>query len=357
MQYYYRARVGALAVVVGMLCGCAGGTGAARPASRAGAGEPSPVAVAALRERAWAVVEAMAGSKDARLRTNAMEACERAPARASGVLLRGLEDPNPAVRTVAATTAGKLRLGQGSDRLRAMLSDPSAHARASAIFALVRLGEDVDRSPLASALLEDPSLQVRSHAAYLLGELGDASAAPMLRRSLRQVSPRTSRVAFNLFQLQVAEALIKLGDESKLEPVRAALYPAREEDLEATALAVQILGEVRDEGAADQLIYLSAQRDRTGRLMPPEIRLVIGASLAKIGRQQGDFLADEYVAHPDSTVRAQAAYVYGQTGHGENLPKLEAMLGDGAEPVRLSAAAAILRVADRVASASSEPVP
>jgi hypothetical protein len=43
-----------------------------------------------------------------------------------------------------------------------------------------------------------------------------------------------------MMELQISEARVKLGDEEALIDIRAALFPARSEDLEATALAAQI---------------------------------------------------------------------------------------------------------------------
>lgn len=62
-----------------------------------------------------------------------------------------------------------------------------------------------------------------------------------------------------LLQLQLAEAMVKLGEDDQIATIRAALYPSRPEDLEATALAVQIIGQVKDRGSIDELIYLSAK--------------------------------------------------------------------------------------------------
>src|SRR5690606_36182729 len=222
----------------------------------------------------------------------------------------------------------RTQLKQHVPLVRPLLTDTSPYVRASAIYALNRCGERVDPSPLASILLRDPSPRVRSHVAFLLGEMGDPSALGLLREAARTQIPLAAPAEVRLMHLQIAEAMVKLGDESQISTIRAALYPSRPEDLEATALAVQILGQLRDRGSIDELIFLSARRDQTGQYWPAEIRLGVAGALARMGLNQGTFLADEYADSPIPALRAQSAFVYGQIGRTENLPKLAYLMED-----------------------------
>ena len=121
--------------------------------------------------------------------------------------------------------------------------------------------------------------------------------------------------------------------------VRASVVPiSRPDELEATALAVQIIGEVRDRGAIDQLIYLVDED--SDRPMPAEVRLAVAGALAKLGLREGGFIADAYAQDTNPVIRAQAATVYGQTGSVEHLSKLEGMLLDGSPHVRAGSAGA-----------------
>lgn len=328
------------------LSGCAGSPKSGIADRPMEAASVDGVARIALRERAIGCLAEAAKDEDARIRTSAMEAAGLAAARNVDLIRQGLNDENIAVRSVAVMMVGESRVLTLVPEVRPLLDDSSAYVRCSAIYALIRCGADVDRRDLARSLLDDPSTRVRSHAAYILGELGDASALPLLRQSLRQKPARASQAEVNLFQLQVAEALVKLGDESQLEPLRAALYPSRPEDLEATALAVQILGTVRDKRSIDQLIYLSATKDKAGQRMPAEVRLAIASSLARMGIKQGDFIADEFVKDKQASLRSQAAFVYGETGTPTNLGVLDSMLSDPDWSVRVAAAAAVVKIAD-----------
>lgn len=189
-------------------------------------------------------------------------------------------------------------------------------------------------------------MRVRSHAAYVLGEMGNATAIGLLRQAADTPLPRNQESETKLFHLQLAEARAKLGDESQLEVVKAALYPATPQELEATALAVQILGEIRDKQSKDSILWLIEGTSKDGRLsMPAEVRLAGAAALARMGLQKGAMkLADEYSQDPSPLVRAQVAAVYAQAKAQDR----ESMLGewlDNAEPnVRIASAAALLLI-------------
>ena len=311
-----------------------------------------PIQRSALRERAVDMLLDATTASDPQTRANALEALTSAPARLETIIGSGLGDSNEGVRSVSAQIAGRERLRASLADLESMRSDPSIYAKLSAIYGLASLGSPVDQTPMASALLDHPSTRVRAHAAFLLGELGNASARGLLTDALTTDMPRAGSAELKLLQLQIAEALIKLGDDEQVQAVRAALYPSRPEELEATALAVQIIGEVRDRASIDELIYISAYTDEGGRAMPAEVRLAAALSLAKLGERRGDFIADEYRFDASPAIRAQAAFVYGETGRLENLPKVENMLDDPDPRVRVAAAASAIRTLDIVQSRS-----
>ena len=298
---------------------------------------------ARLREDALALLEAAAVGRDPGLRANAIEGLSQVPRRARPMVRRGLQDLNEGVRTVSALVAGRARMGDLESALRARANDPSIYVRLAVLFALDRCGVAVDPTPVASALLAHEDPKVRAHAAFILGELGNPTALPMLRQAANESVPKGGAAEVAVLRQQVAEAMVKLGDPEPLQGLRAALYPSRPEQLELTALAVQILGTVRDEASIGQLIYLSATTDGDN-FLPPEIRLAVAQALGRMGRTEGAFLADEYAGHPDAGVREQAAHVYGWTLPLGDVGRLSAMLEDPAPRVRVAAASAVLRV-------------
>ncbi|MFN0010618.1 MAG: HEAT repeat domain-containing protein [Phycisphaerales bacterium] len=307
--------------------------------------EYSAVDQSQLRERALQTLAAASMNPAAEQRANAIEALLPVPGRLEPVVRRAVADENLAVRAIAATAIGKARLKSSADFVRPLLNDPAPMVRMGAIYALARCGESVDQSPLAG-FLRSPELLVRAQAAFILGEIANSTALPMLRDAARQASPRADPLQARLMYLQMAEAMIKLGDENAIHEIRAALYPARPEDLEATALAAQILGQVKDRGSQSQLINLVAIVDPQAGPMPPEIRLASAQSLAGMGWPRAAEVAAEHIASPSGPIRAQSALVLGATGQRANLPALAPLLTDPEPMVAISAAAAVLKITD-----------
>jgi len=339
-------------VCAGLLAGLNGCAGPAKPVETPKGEQVSvpggdPLAVSVLRERAIAIIEESSSSADPQIRANAAEAAGYASSRMEAAIERALNDRHWAVRSVALMTVGRARLAGFTSYATTSSGEQSGHVRASAIYALTRLSEGADQSALAGILLRDASLEVRSHAAYVLGEIGNRTALPLLRDALRDPMRGIGGERLRLFHLQCAEAMVKLGDDSQRGTLRAALYPSNPEDLEAAALAVQIMGQVRDREAIDQLIYLSGPKGAAGSPMPAEVRLGIAGALARMGMGQGGFIADEYVSSTNPTIRAQAAFVYGEIGSPEAMRRLVGLLEDPAEAVRISAAASVLRASSR----------
>ncbi len=307
-----------------------------------------PVAAAQLRERAMTILLAGTRSQSPEERANALEALIPMPARLKPAAAAGLADPNPGVRAIAAMAVGKARLADLAGQVRPLLSDPLPQVRANAIYALMRCDQPIDPTPLAE-MLRDPSPQVRAQAAFVLGELGEKSAIGPLREAQRQGLAKAATAAVRMMELQIAEARVKLGDDDALIDIRTALFPARSEDLEATALAAQIVGQIGDKGSIDRLMFLTAEWDRDKQPLPAEIRLAAAGSLARLGRRQGAFIAEQYKASPNDVLRAQAAVVLGDTGWTDNLASLSPMLEDPSGRVRVAAAAAVARITGNIA--------
>lgn len=301
------------------------------------------IATTALRERAIELIEQLSQSSDPQVRANACEAASYAAPRLQDVITRALHDPSPGVRSVALMSVGRARLTGLAGEANSLLNDQTPQVRAGAIYALARCDMEVSRTPLAGMLLDDPSPWVRRHAAYVLGELGDPSAVALLRSAANDPFKAASAEQYKNFQLQIAEAMAKLGDPKARQVIRAALYPSRPEELEATALATQIIGEIKDREAIDQLVVLSAYRDGAGNMYPGEIRLGVASSLAQMGNAKGGFIADEYSGSDRVELRAQAATVYGLIGGGDSLGRLKVLMEDPAPTVRVAASGGVLR--------------
>ena len=331
-----------------MISGCSRSTrsGDSDPVTSTTARSPeSGTSSREMRNAAIEMLLAMSTHERPEIRANALEALRDQDTEIESVVALGLLDENEGVRSVAAMIVGQEKLRALEPTLRSMADSQSSYVKLSVLFALHALDRSTDISPISEALLSENDVRVSSHAAFVIGELGNPSAIPMLKQASQMRYNRVTPIERRLFRLQVAEALVKLGDEQGIDAIRAALYPARPEELEATALAVQIIGEVGDRASADQLIYMADEE--TGLPMPAEVRLAIAGALAKIGYRSGGFIADQYAQNDLDVIRAQSASVYGDTLLGEHLPKLGDLMGDESPIVRVAAAGAVLKITQR----------
>jgi HEAT repeat protein len=205
----------------------------------------SPVDVSQLREDAIAVVEELSKSADAGVRGNAVEAASLVP-RLRAIIDAGLSDQNPGVRIIAASAVGRTQIKELIPRVRTLLNDRDNQVQLAGMYALIKNGQRIDQSPLGRMLMNDDSPWVSRQAAFVIGETGNRSALGLLRSAANNRAGVLPPSHQRPFQLQIAEAMVKLGEKDQLPVLRAALYPSQPEDLEGAALAVQILGELRD---------------------------------------------------------------------------------------------------------------
>lgn len=363
----------ALAVGLSLLAAGVSAQPGAPGAAPAGAQPVAVISEAQVREHALAILTEAASAGTPELRANAIEGLVPVPSRLEPVLPRALTDTSSGVRAVAAMAAGKAGVASAAEFIRPLLNDPSPLVRASAILGMTKLAmspagrrvnlQAPDPSPLAGMLWSRDPREV-AQAAFVLGELGNTTALPMLKEARRQPMARTGTVQRRVTQLQIAEAMAKLGDDSVLGDIRAGLYPSSPDELEVAALAAQITGQVGDKQSILQLDYLAKPRpkDDAGAI-PGEVRLAAAAAISKLGDPMGLPTADEYLLSPMPELRAAAAMVYGELGlrsfeiagagpggsRGmvEVIPKLAGLLEDTEVRVRVSAAAAVLKITDR----------
>lgn len=305
------------------------------------------------RELALSILLQAARSPDPSQRANSLEALSTERAALKDVLRESLGDPNRGVRFAACMCAGRAKLESMGNLIEPLALDESGSVRAAALFALSRMGRRVDLTPLAAlAMSDDP--EVRGNAVLVLGELGDRTAVPLIEavagRPLKSGDVTRARIV----DLQCAEALAKLGQRQALDPIRAALF-APSEQAELIALACQIVGEIRDEGARGALMRL--WNADGGSLRPPEIRLAAATALARLGEPDMRpvlVMTRLVTSAPDPFIRAQAATALGWIPTAEAQTLLAPMLRDRNPYVQISAAGAWLR-SDALRGRVAEP--
>ncbi len=293
-----------------------------------------------VHQRAMSVLEQAILSDDPRSRANAIEALRHGNRAAlSDAVRAGLVDENRGVRFVAVMMIGEAKLCETSILLEPMLDDPSPSVRAAVLCALYKCGQQVDLNPISSMLNSD-NPELRGNAALVLGEMGNESAVSLIRHASRTTPSSIPTIRRRVINLQMAEALVKLGQEKELEIIRAAIFSSLQE-AEITALACQIAGRVSDVQILSTLESIASSPDR----YPDEIRLIAASSIAQIDSEKVptdivlSFTTSEY-----PILRAQSATTLGIEGNQVNLGPLALMLKDSDPNVQIAAAGAILRI-------------
>ncbi len=298
-------------------------------------------AAPSLSERSAAadVLRAAARSNWAALRANALEAAASNLSLLAELAPRGLVDENRGVRFVACMAIARAQDRDLSLLVRPLIQDDSASVRAAAMLALARTGNSVDFSPLA-AMLSENDAEIRGNAYLILGELGNRSAVPLIRESLGRGMRLVNPVRARLVDLAAAEALVKLGDEREIEPIRAALF-APPEQAELTVVACEAIGRLRDEVSRpmlERLVSVGGDAQRS-----PEIRLAAAKALVALGgaAPMALSISREAISSPDARIRSQAAGVLGALRLPEAYDLLAALIRDADPTVQVSAAAGI----------------
>ncbi|TVQ52442.1 MAG: HEAT repeat domain-containing protein [Phycisphaerales bacterium] len=310
------------------------------PASRA-IGEPIAVDLEKTGARASAIelLKQAVDSSNPLLRANAIEALQYAPNELEKVLPARLADENRGVRFIAVMSVGQHQLKELIPLVLPLVHDEAASVRAAAIYALHACGEEVDPTPLASMLLGEIP-EAKANAAMILGELGDDSALPMLRTAVGRGMSRISDAQAKIIDLQIAEAMVKLGEERELEGIRATLFAPAEQG-ELIALACQMLGRLNDVRAAPNLADLATREGR--REMPAEVRMAATLALADLGTSAPVEVPLRFAGSPDFSLRAQAAVTLGGIFTSGSSQALRQLLTDSNPMVQIAAAGGILR--------------
>jgi len=349
-----------------LACFALGVSACRTPPSGPSSGVTPEVAAADRRDRARQAVIQTAADPEPQLRMRAVEVARHLGEGAVPLVTAAVGDAHPAVRYAAWVTAGRLKITGLAAAARAAAQDPSEtdYVRAAAAFSATQIGaapvaasdgaEDPagtspsDLGPVASLLWSDRA-GMRANAALLLGESGVATARPMLRDAANRPPPRASAVDQALLDLQIREALVKLGDEDQLKPIRLAAYS---KDDQVRLLAVEMLGRLGDRTMEGALMSFLDQD-------PQELRLAAARALADLGWPDGLPAALDGAASQLDRIRGQAALAVGRAALAiptTDTPRdeqardaacaaLDRLMMDPAPSVRLSAAAAVLEPA------------
>jgi HEAT repeat protein len=250
--------------------------------------------------------------RDERIRRIGVEAAARVlpPEEAEDVLAGRVQDPSQFVRLEAVGQLADLERPSTRHLLAAALADPDFNVRFEAARGMAALHHGAGLEVLIEAL---DRAHLRFRALGALAQLGDARALPAIRRIHR-------RWLLNGFERsQAAGAMARLGDP---EGASWLIQRTRRRRGLDRALAVELLGEVKAEGAWERLReVLLDPRDPTR-----------GAAARGLGRL-GDLRA---AADPVSILDAADLPIDLRLDAAEGL----CLLGDAGARARVEAAAA-----------------
>ena len=294
-----------------------------------------------VRERAIEILRRAAIDSHPLLRANAFEAFQSVPSEFVIAAPFGLADENRAVRFITALGVGDLQATGLRSDLAPLLQDISDSVRAAAIFAARRIGEPVDPTPLSEFLMSDDP-EIRSNTYMVLARLGNPSAIPLIEESLGSGMKLVNPMRVKLTELQAADALVTLGDQSEVEPIRAALFAPIEQG-ELTILACSMIGEIGDGQAKPMLERLITAEGNQKR--PPEIRIAAARALFMLGEPYLPGLEQviaQNLQSEDGRLRVQSVAALAEVPGNESFKLLERMLNDSDPLVSTMAASAIL---------------
>ena len=303
---------------------------------------PAPMLVDGntVNASAISILQQATESSTPRLRANAIEALRYAPEDILEQAVRvGLGDENRGVRFVASMMIGEQHLCNISLFLEPLLLDDSKSVQAAAMFSIQKCGGSVDLNPIASMLNSD-NPELRGNAAMILGLLGNTSAKQMIREALKNTPVSITPIRRRLINLQMAEALILLGDQDELEVIRAAIFSSSQES-EVTAIACQIAGRLHDVEVTSTLESITLTPNR----YPDEIRLIAATALAEINPNRMPMEPVlRFTSSASASLRSQCATALGVQGNQLSLGPLTLMMDDSDPLVQISAAGAVLRI-------------
>lgn len=185
--------------------------------------------------------------------------------------IRGASEPG--VRARSARALGRMKARLGFEELVDALDDPVLSVRRQAALALGEMGDARAVEPLLDAL-DNTGAGIRVQAVVSLGKLEDPRITPAIIRALSEDGGHDTA-----FTQAAAQALAKLGApqaaETLLEIAEEAEHPAR-------AVAIQSLGDLGDESAAEPLTEML----RSDEGLEPQDVSALGDALAKLGEER-----------------------------------------------------------------------
>jgi HEAT repeat protein len=275
--------------------------------------------------------------RDPRIRSNAIEAIATTRAiRLLPRIQRMLQDPAVPVRFLAALSIGDLEYSLAKDEVEKLLTDPDPNVRIAAAYALLKLGQP-EHFPTIRDAVASKDQTIRANAALLLGKSGRQDALRFLYWVLQQPD------SGDMVTLQTAESIARLGDRQIYPKLWTRLISAYADDRMIGVRAMAALGTEEAKNALITVLDDSVL----------EVRLAAAEQLGKLGDKTGEPEVQEVfeknlLAQMDplgaQRVKVLTALAIGEIGSAPLARHLPELLQDPSQAVRLAAAKAVLRL-------------
>ncbi len=226
-----------------------------------------------LKPRAKIILENGLKSKDARLRSSAIEVTvDTGQKDMLPHITRLTTDPIVPVRFSATVALGNMQCFSCEKIIRQSLNDPDVNVRIAAAYSLVKLNQPQFVEQVRAAA-KSSDQTVRANSALLLGKLGNPDNIELLYTVL-QASDSTDKV-----RLQAVESIANLGDERMYRSKLWALLISKFAD--DRVVGIRGMGALNTTESRNAII--SKLDDDV-----QEVRLVAAEQLARLGDKRGE---------------------------------------------------------------------
>lgn len=254
-------------------------------ASVPSASAQNPLKVQLLKPRAMIILESGLTSKDAQIRSNAIEVAVKTRQKDMLPLITKLTtDPVVPVRFSATVALGDLRCFSCENLARKSLNDPDVNVRIAAAYTLVKLNKPQYLEQLRAGA-KSSNQTVRANTALLLGNLGKQDDIRLLYEVLN------AKDSSDKVRMQAVESIARLGD--------AQMYRSKLWALQISKFADDRVIGIQGMGA----LNTAESRDAIATMLQDdvlEVRLAAAEQLARLGDKRGEGQVLEYFqTNPD----------------------------------------------------------
>jgi len=238
-----------------------------------------PLQVQLLKPRAMIILETALTSKEAQIRSNAIEvAVETRQKDMLPLITKLTTDPVVPVRFSATVALGDMRCFSCENLVRKSLNDPDVNVRIAAAYSLVKLNKTQYLEQLRAGA-RSSNQTVRANAALLLGKLGNSDNIRLLYEVLE------AKDSSDKVRMQAVESIARLGDAQMYRSKLWALQISKFAD--DRVIGIQGMGALNTPESRNAIATM-LQDD------VQEVRLAAAEQLARLGDNRGEGLVLEY---------------------------------------------------------------